>query len=371
MLPMLFAALLTTTGTDDVRLHDLTSEWEVRDTPILWGFHNLYNPQVVHEPEAEYPFKMWFFGYAAEEGNPGYPGGDAIFHARSKDLDHWEVYVGDGQWDDAMDPNRFVPVLHPDPEAFDNMASGDPNVVRREGVYYMAYSGVRFDTRKAEDGKDHLYLESVVMGARSEDGIHWTRTERPILMWAKERDVPWEIVDGKIPPCPDGYYGSYHRPALLFDQGKWRLWFDYFHPGTFVSMGCAKNTGDFMDPTQWRIVRAETTPLLKDWPNTTVVRAGDTYYAVSDAPNYPAELGGDSRQLTLATSPDGLDWTVQGHLRPNGLESSHVPELLVLDRDGQRWLYLFYAWKPARDPDGEWDFRYKQIRYMRKALPKN
>jgi len=355
-------------GVEEARLIDLTPEWEVRETPVLWGFHNLYNPQVVEVADRAYPFRMWFFGYAAEDHNPRYPGGDAIYHARSKDLDHWEVYVGGNAWDASMDPARFVPVLHPDPAGFDTMASGDPNVVLREGVFHMAYSGVRFDVRPGEDGRDRLYLESVVMGARSEDGIHWTRTDRPILMWARERENPWEIVDGKIPACPADYYGSYHRPALLYDAGRWRLWFDYFHPGTFVSLGCAENGGDFMDPAQWRVERAGKAPLLKDWPNTAVARDGDTYYAVSDAPGYAPELGGDGRLLTLATSPDGIDWTVRGHLRPNGMASSHVPELLVLERDGRRWLYCFYSWKPARDPDGEWDFRYKEIRYMRKAL---
>ncbi len=365
---MALLAGLTLSGVDQARLNDLTPGWEVREKPILWGFHNLYNPQVVHEPGAEYPFKMWFFGYAAEDNNPKYPGGDAIYHARSKNLDDWEVYIGDGRWDASMDARRFVPVLYPDPEAFDNMASGDPSVVRHGGVYYMAYSGVRFDTRRAEDGKDHLYLENAVMGACSRDGIHWTRTKKPIIMWARERDVPWEIVDGKIPPCPKGYYGAYHRPALLFDEGKWRLWFDYMYPGTFVSMGYAENQGDFMDPGQWRVARAAREPLLKDWPNTAVVRDGGTYYAVSDAPNYPPEMGGDGRQLTLATSPDGIGWTVQGHLRPNGPASSHVPEALVIDRGGKRWLYIFYSWKPACEPGKEWDFRYKEIRYMRKAL---
>jgi hypothetical protein len=187
-------------------------------------------------------------------------------------------------------------------------------------------------------------------------------------MWEREFEEPWEIVDGKIPPAPEGYMGGYHRPALMWDEGRWRLWFDYFLEGTFVSMGYAENRGDFREPGDWEVIRAGKEPLLRDWPNACVVKHGGTYYSFSDAPNYPAAMGGDGRQLTMAVSPDGFDWTVQGHIRPHGLASSHVPEALVLERGGAPWLYVFYAWKPARKEGEPWDFRYKALRYMRKRL---
>jgi hypothetical protein len=78
------------------RLRDITAGWEITHEPLLWGFHNLYNPCVVRVPDDDYPFRMWLFGWAAEEGNPGYPGYDAIFCARSKDLKRWEVVLHDG-----------------------------------------------------------------------------------------------------------------------------------------------------------------------------------------------------------------------------------------------------------------------------------
>jgi hypothetical protein len=63
---------------------------------------------------------------------------------------------------------------------------------------------------------------------------------------------------------------------------------------------------------------------------------------VSDAPNYPPNIGGEGRMLTLARSRDGLDWEVLGHLEPEPGACSHVPEALVMDE----WLYIFYSSKP-------------------------
>ena len=57
------------------RMTDLTSKWEVNHQPILGPFYNLYNPCVVHEPGQPYPYKMWLFGWAAEENNISTGGG--------------------------------------------------------------------------------------------------------------------------------------------------------------------------------------------------------------------------------------------------------------------------------------------------------
>lgn len=350
----------------ELRLRDLTAEWETPATDLLWGFRNLYNPDVVAvRGDEEYPFRMFLFGWAADDDNPGYPGADAVFVARSRDLLKWEVYSGDAGWDTTMTPSRWVPVLCADAKPYDNVHNGDPSVVVRDGTFYMAFSSVGFDTVTDADGTQHTCVISCVMGARSADGIAWEKTAAPILIWDQEYVNRWAIVDGKIPGPPPGYQGSYHRPCLMRDKGRWRLWFDYFLEGTFVSMGYAENDGDFMDPADWKVVRAGDRPLLRDWPNTSVVRAGTEYYAFSDAPGYPTDWGGDGRQLTVARSRDGIEWEVQGHLRPCPGQSSHVPEALVhTDAEGT-WLYLFYSWKPEVQP---WDYRYKSIRFMRKLL---
>lgn len=343
------------------RLRNITAGWEITREPLLKGFHNLYNPCVVRVPDAEYPFRMWLFGWAAEEGNPGHPGYDAIFCARSKDLKRWEVYAGDAGWDATMTPSLWVPVVTADDKPYDNFHNGDPSVVLHDGVLHMAFSSVGMEAVRDADGKEHLFYTCCVMGATSVDGVHWTKSAAPIARWSREHSNRWELQDGKVGDPPAGYMGGYHRPTLVRDGDRWMLWFDYCFPGTFVSMGYAETGGDLLDAAAWRIVRADDAPLIRDWPNTCVVRAGEWLYSVSDAPNYPPNIGGEGRMLTLARSRDGLDWEVLGHLEPEPGACSHVPEALVMGE----WLYIFYSYKPIVQP---WDYRYKEIRMMRHRL---
>lgn len=355
------------------RLRDLTCEWHFDHKAVLGPFHNLYNPCIVERPGEAYPFRMWFFGYAVADSNPWGERhlGDAIFHARSKDLRRWEVYAGKeegggARWDATGDAKLWVPVVSALDKGFEEAIAGDPSVVWREGWYHMAFSSVWFESH-AETTPQHMYLIGCVMGARSRDGIHWERTKKPLAIWDKEYEVRMDAAGGVFVK-PEGYEGSYHRPSLMWDQGRWRLWFDYMLPGTFVSLGYAENRGSFMDPGQWKVLRSGEEPLLRDWPNATVVKVKGEYLSFSDAPGYPAELGGDGRMITLARSKDGLAWEVLGHVRPEGRASSHVPEALVLQRRGHTWLYVFYAWKPETVSDATWDFRYKEIRVMRRRL---
>ncbi len=91
-------------------LPDLTALWEADRADLLWGFRNLYNPMVVYDGPGEYPYRMWLFGWAAEDDNPGHAGADAVFTARSKDLREWEVYAGEAGWDTTMTPGNCMPL---------------------------------------------------------------------------------------------------------------------------------------------------------------------------------------------------------------------------------------------------------------------
>lgn len=355
------------------RMRDLTSEWQFDHKPVLGPFHNLYNARVVQVPDKVYPFRMWFFGYAVKDSNPWHGRflGDAIFHARSHDLQRWEVYAGsdaDGKpkWDWTGNPRLWVPVVSALDPGFENAIAGDPSVVWRNGWYTMAFSSVWFESHP-ETKPQHMWVIACIMGARSRDGIHWHRGKKPILIWDKEYTVR-EDAAGGVFKRPPGYEGSYQRPSLMYDESRWKLWFDYMLPGTFVSLGYAENRGDFLDPKQWHILNCGDHPQLRDWPNASVVKVGGRYLNFSDAPGYPASMGGDGRQITMAESTDGLHWTVLGHIRPEGLASSHVPEAFVLKKAGHTWLYVFYAWKPATGKGAKWDFRYKQIRVMKRRL---
>jgi len=352
---------------DPTRLTDLTGQWETPRRDLLWNFDNLYNANVLYFPGREYPYLMWLFGWSAEDGNPAYPGADAIFHARSKDMLIWEVYSGNGTWDKTMDPSLWVPVLCAGTAPYDNVHNGDPSVVAKDGHYYMAFSSVGFDTVHKTDG-DHTYVISCVMGATSDDGIHWQKTSAPILIWDQEYTNRWEILNGQIPPAPRGYYGSYLRPCLMWDNGRWKIWFDYMLTGTFVSLGYAENQNAFMNPADWTVLRANTYPALHDWPNNCVVRVGSTYYSFADPPGYSAEYGGDGRLITMAKSINGWDWQILGHISPDGLDCSNVPEALVLHTEGRTWLYVYYAWRKNTAAGATPDFSYKKIRYMRLPL---
>lgn len=355
------------------RLKDLTAEWECPRRTALGPFHNLYNARVVRVPDRKYPYRMWFFGWPVADNNPmnGRFIGDAIYHARSADLERWEVYAGHdirggSIWVASNQPAAFYPVVSGLDAGSTEAIAGDPAVALRDGKYYMAFSSVWFESHP-ETTPQHLYLIPCIMGATSRDGINWTRTTKPILIWEKEYTIRQDVAGGN-PVRPDNYYGSYHRPALMWDGNRWRIWFDYYKPRTFACMGVAENRGDFMAPGAWKLVRSGDQPAMSDWVNPTVVKVGNEYISFSDAAGYPPQYGNDGRLITMAKSTDGLAWQVLGHLRPEGMASSHVPEAFV-QRDGTgEWLYLFYAYKPETVAGKEWDYRYKEVRWMRKRI---
>ena len=106
--------------------------WERDARPLLTNFNNMYNPCVV-ESGGTYRYKMWFFGWAAGFANPGIPGADAIYHARSKDLKKWGVYCVDGAWDATMRPAKWKPVIHASDRWYEACMVGDPSIVLKDG----------------------------------------------------------------------------------------------------------------------------------------------------------------------------------------------------------------------------------------------
>ncbi len=355
---------------------DLTAEWEKPRPTNLKDFYNLYNPRIVEVPGSVWRYRMWFFGWATGENNPQPPDGtligDAIYHARARALDQWEVYAGrdprgHAVWDRSGDASRWVPVVRSKSECpWTNAAVGDPSVVYHRGRYYMALSAVGFEPH-ADVKPQRLYMINSVMGATSRNGIDWELTPRPIALWNREMSIRFDLNDPHARP-PKGYYGGYHRPSLMLEGNRWKLWFDYYHPEAFLAMGYAECSGEFTRPEHWHVLRSGRHPCLMDWPNPSVIRVGKRYLAFADAPWYPSPYGGDGRLITMAESIDGLNWNTLGHIRPEGLASSHVPEAFLRTEPDGDWLYLFYAWKPETRPDTPWDFRYKAIRYVRKRV---
>jgi hypothetical protein len=356
----LLGVLLIPWGADSTRFTDRSALWQRSERDVLWGFRNMYNPHVVHEPGAQYPFRMWFFGWASEDCNPGYSGCDAIYTARGKTLDEWEVYAGDRGWDAEMRPETWVPVVTAQDRPWDQWHNGDPSVVLHEGTYYLAYSSTGFDLDGVMYGQpgDTDGDLCCIMGATSQDGIHWTKSQRPILVYEPEIGRP-----GYRPEQDDAVLGGmYHRPSLMRDGGKWRLWFDYWQDTEHgVCMGLAENEGDFLNPADWHIVRAGDSPALANWVNPDVVKVGERYYSYAD-PYVYGNHPWTGRQIAEAVSDNGLSWRELGFIRPDSdSPANHVPEALVVGNQ----IVLFYACQNGGDP---YDYRYSRIRYMTRPI---
>jgi hypothetical protein len=342
--------------TFEKRCKDLTSEWQINEEYVLYNFHNLYNPKLVKTDNIEYPYYLYFFGESEEQFNPRFKGSDAIFLARGKNLDNWEVWSGEDCWDTTMNCKLWKPILTAGDEDFDNCHAGDPSVVYNESMFYISYSAVGFSYIKEID--KYIIINNV-MGAKSNDGIHWEKSKTPLLIWEKEYEQRW--IAGE--PMPKGT-GSYHRPSLMFDDGKWKMWFDYYLPGTFLSMGYAENEGEFLKQDDWKIISCNYNPQLKDWPNPTVVKAGDIYYSFCDAPGFDTKTG-PHRQIVMASSKDGINWMIEGRIIPCPGYGTHVPEAAVLEEEGGYWLCVFYSWQ-----DENCFPNYTKINYMKKFIEK-
>jgi hypothetical protein len=321
----------------------------------------MYQPCVREFPKQEFRYKMWFFGWASEDGNPKYPGCDAIYHARSKDLKTWEIYAGEGQWDTTMNPKTWVPVLNASERPYDEWHNGDPSVVYKNGRYYMAYSATsKPNYKKAKEHLDGMLC--CIMGATSNDGIHWRKTEQPLLI---------ETPEAQNAETDAGFIVDFHRPSLMWDKGRWRLWFDYWNSPNGVCMGYAENRGAFGAKDGFVVKHDLKKPLIVNWPNPEIIRIDKRYYSFSDPCGYPPKMndpdkGWTSRALCEATSKDGLNWTITGYIEPDSdAAACHVPQALVTNVDGKNWLYLFYATQRGGNP---YDYRYDRIRAMRKEV---
>jgi hypothetical protein len=273
----------------------------------------------------------------------------------------WYVYSGTNGWKDSSTlSNRslWVPVLTADNKYYDQWHNGDPSVVKRNGTYYMAYSATGFDLDGKQAGTtgDTDGDLSVVMGATSTDGINWTRSAAPLLMYAPE-------VGKKEDTTSALYKGMFHRPSLMWDNDHWRLWFDYWQPDLVgLGMGHAECYGDPMVASNWTITNDLNSALIANWPNPDVVKLGGVYYAYGDPVGYPDGTGWTSRQLSEAVSVDGINWEVRGFIDPDSdAPANHVPEAAVLKVNGRTLLYLFYACQVGGTP---YDSHYNRIRAM-------
>jgi hypothetical protein len=232
----------------------------------------------------------------------------------------------------------------------------------KDGRFYMAYSATSKPFTAVAGYPAGMVL--CVMGAVSADGIHWEKFGQPLLIRRGDTADP--------KPDPDRI-GDFHRPSLLWDRGKWRLWFDYVVPGKGLGMGYAEKSGEFLGKGSFKTRHDLRQPLLENWPNPEVIRIGKTYHCFADPSGFPIKQGDSgwkSRQLREAVSPDGLSWTRLDFIPPDeDADACHVPQALLTKLNGQDWLYLFYATQIGnRKNDGEYHYQYDRIRAMRRAV---
>jgi len=78
-----------------------------------------------------------------------------------------------------------------------------------------------------------------------------------------------------------------------------------------------------------------------------------------------------TRQLREAVSPDGVtSWRRLDYIpSDDDLPACNVPEELLTQKDGETWLYLFYATQNSyRKGDGVYHHEYDQIKAMRRLV---
>lgn len=324
-----------------------------RAITLVEGFCNLYNLHILREEDGSYT--GFLFGWAVTPCNPGYDGCDAIYLARGDALTGpWEVYAGEAGWN-ADRPDTWLPVVTAGDQPWDQWHNGDPTVVRVGGMYYLAYSATGDNLDGIAYGRPGDTDGSIlcVMGATSADGITWHKSPNPILIHEPD------LGAASTPEGDAHLYGSYHRPSLLYEDGIWRLWFDYWAGAAKgVSVGYAECLGAFLEPSDWTVLHAGESPVLPQFPNPDVVRVGDLLLAFGDPPVGRTGHGWIDRKITVAASLDGVDWLVIGHLDPpEGVPAIHVPEVIV--DDGQLW--LCYATQRGGEP---YDYMYDSIRLV-------
>lgn len=379
---------------------------------VLENFDNMYQAEVVKTADPDYPYFIYLMGWAAAETNPGWPGCDAIFLARSKNLVDFEMYCGlDSQnqkvWDTTYKDEayggreaakKWTPIITPDTDKwYDNWHNGDPTVVYKDDIFYMAYSSYCSDIDGKfswEEGDTDGDL-SCIMGATSDDGINFTKSNSPIFIWEEEIGKNEPVTgNSKLKISFDAagkqFYGLYHRPSIMFDEGKWKIWFDYI-PGIDrvlinddgtqtaqtkgMSTGYAENKGDFMKKEDWTLIKGGKTPAIYEFTNPDIIKVKNTYYAYGDPSieyygGYFAGIddpsGWAKRQIVEAVSFDGINFTVKGFIKPDSdTKAMHVPQAYY--EDGH--IFLFYATQIGRKLDKDYyNYKYDFIRMATKCI---
>ena len=352
-------------------LSNITAAW-TDEGVLLSNFYSMYNPNVVQVPDLEHPFMMYFFGWAADICNPNFPGCDAVFLARGTSLTNWEVYSstegGRAKYESALDAAAWQPVLLNGESFYDQWHLGDPSVIKIQDTFFMAYSVTGFDAdglnphaadaiERAND-RDGFYL--TIGGAYSQDGVNWHKLPRPLL------STPIEL-GAEDPPLQ----AMFHRPSLMYDGDRFKIWFDYRYSTAPQARGLALGLAELKGPPtietfsnqQWVVVQGAQSPAIISWPNPSIIKTPVGYFAYSDPKGF-AQTKWVERKVVEAYSKDGYEWLINGYIEPDSdCAANHVPEAHY--SNGR--IYLLTGCMPVGTPAES--PRYTSIRLKSRALP--
>jgi len=161
----------------------------------------------------------------------------------------------------------------------------------------------------------------------------------------------------------------------MYEDGKWKMWYDYEVGKRGIAIGYAENEGDFLNPEDWKRINKDDEPICWRFVDIDVVKIGSIYYAYGDPclpwfgiddPEIP-KSGWPCRQITEMQSYDGINWTVTGYFRPDpGYGANQIPQVF-LDHKNQR-VCIFYATQRGTKYSEEYDWKWESFRYVYKYI---
>lgn len=258
-----------------------------------WDSERVSCPRVLRA--ADGTWKMWYYGRDATfERRVTLPTG-RVGLATSKDGIQWQRVRGPLTMGAVFEP-------HPDPARFDSSHVGHNDIEYRDGLYWMWYFGGDQSLQKI--GSMEIKGFPMASGcAVSRDGLNWTRLEGPHRGAMVAAGAAGEF-DEIMAAWPQ---------VIRWDDGSWRMYYHGLNRRQQYTMGWAESP----DGLRWQ----KRGPLLGPGPagrfddvgvaTRHIVRRDDQWVMFYEGCQRIA--GGSSieveRQLGLATSRDGLEWT--------------------------------------------------------------
>lgn len=186
----------------------------LRDSEDSWDSFSAETPTVVWDEGARF-FRMWYTGTPLAKDHNDTLARQKIGYATSPDGIEWTKH-DDPATTDAL-YGKSDPVLFPREGAWDDWFVGDPCVLHEGTTYRMWHAGT-----------GHFGPAGVMTAigyAESEDGVHWTRFDRPVLSPTEEDG--WLAAGPEVAKIGDHYemfYYTRRKGLWLATSADGRAW---------------------------------------------------------------------------------------------------------------------------------------------------